>query len=187
MEENKKEIEADDIQINYRRLTREERLKIPSSNTDVDYIKKELQKEFEASREVFNETTIAADATEIEDYRILERAWICVVLERYPYIKTHVNKDIIDLLLDEKLGVSEFFITPELDPSLIVTIKKGNRGSFIVDNILNQMLVTDIPSAVKAIKFFDKTYKELIRGKYYDGHPKVACWQKKEDEDDGCY
>jgi len=186
MKEEIKEIEAGDNLIDYRRLTREERLKIPSSNTDVDYIKKELQKEFQASREAFNETTIAADATEIEDYRILERAWICVALKRYPYIKTHVNKDIIDLLLDEKLGVSGFFIEPGLEPSLIVTLKKGSRGSFIVDNIEKQMLVTDIPSAIKAIKFFDKAYNELIRDKYSYGHPKVACWQKKED-DDGCY
>ena len=61
----------------------------------------------------------------VEDYRILRSAWISVALKRYPHIATHIDQEIIDLLLDEKSSDFESYTEQEQDPRVIVTIKKG--------------------------------------------------------------
>ena len=180
MKEEMKEIEAGDNMIDYRRLTREERVKL-LKQTHNDNIEEMLQRCIEAAKEVFNERIVTPNGDEIDDYRVLRRAWISVALKRCLHISTHDDQEIIDLLLDEE--PSDFNSYENQDPRVIVTIKNGLRGSFIVDNVENQILVTDIPSGVKAIKFFDAAYKQKIRDEFHVVPIKYECWHVAEEDD----
>lgn len=90
-------------------------------------------------------------------YNDLRVAWQIVARLRYPYISTlaDINDDIYFLLNEN----------PIFADSIFFKIINGGGDYFYVDDGKDTILVTDIPSAVKAIKLFDKTYERKIRSK----------------------
>ena len=163
MVEERGEKEAGDNMIDYRLPTREQRVELlkqtPNDMYSIeerlehstkiaieDRKRKECRKEFK--KEIRNHLGF---------YNDLRMAWQVVARLRYPHISTlgDTNDDIYFLLNEN----------PIFADSIFFKIINGDGDYFHVDDGKDTIKVTDIPSAVKAIKLFDKTYERKIKSK----------------------
>ena len=106
-------------------------------------------------------------------YNDLRMAWQVVARLRYPHISTLADtNDDIYFLLNEN---------PIFADSIFFKIINGDRDYFHVDDGKDTIKVTDIPSAVKAIKLFDKTYERKIKSKLSPAPAIFPRWYGWED------
>ena len=157
-----KKIEADDNTWVYNPPTRKERVEL-LKQTHNDNIEEMLQKYIKVSRKalkskIYKKLHKGDSINSFGVYYDLRTAWESMARHRYPYIATCPDLGVVYLLLDE---------SPSTTDSTIVRIRSGLGRYFYVDNGKDDdgkdtIMVIDIPSAVEAMKLFDKLYKQEI-------------------------
>lgn len=150
----------------YNPPTREERVKLlKQKHNDLDNIEETLQMYIEVdikARKKYKKLYEGNPMYPFGVYHNLRAAWESMARHRYPYIGTGASLGVVYLVLDE---------SPSTADSTLIRIRNGlGLGDyFYVDDGTDEygedtIMVTDIPSAVEAIKFLDKIYKQKIRG-----------------------
>ena len=170
MEEEIKEKEAGEMK-DYRPPTREERVEL-LKQTHNDNVEERLQEYIKGTRKALKEFKKLYKGDSMNSlgvYYDLRMAWENMALYRYPHIATYVELGVLYLLLDE---------SPSTTDSTIIRIRSGLGRCFYVDDGKDDndgyiIMVSDVPSAIEAIKFFDETYKQKIRNPPSYTHPKL--------------